>query len=387
MKNRLRAIAGAIVLLAMPLAARSAQKQLPRSHDALPRMYAITEIATPPGDTKVQPKAINNRGEVVGYVDLVRPDPKNPTGCVTRVFLWRSGTMTAPFAPWKSSGDDVIAINNKGDILARLLSARASVSDRCVLRRGGRVYDLVTPYRSRWPLSLLVEASALDDTGRVVGHAGTPDGEYRACLWRSLGKKPLILREGVNAFGIDGRGRIGLYQSKPVDTESSTCNVFLYDHGRLSRIGPGSEFPRVVALAMNRSGDVLMKASTGDWYQALFERAFLWSNGVLTALPSLAERMGGDEGAEVASMNGALVAVGTAYRLVGPPPHGSIVQQFYAFRFDCRTGRYTDLNSLVPASSGWTLEQATGINDRGQIIGVGQHRGKRGAFLLTPRGR
>jgi len=349
---------------------------------------------------------------VVGYVNSVMPDPKNRFGgsrvathesrvTVTCAFLWRNGTMTAPFAPSESEISTAIAINNKGDILGRLLSVIDNrghtrlFSERCILLRGGREYKLIPPSRSRFPprndhpLSwrLFIEAFALGNTGQVVGHTETPDGEYRACLWRSPGKEPIILRGGTSAFGIDGRGRIGLYQSKPVDTESSTCELYLYDHGRLSRIGPGSEFPRVVALAMNRSGDVLMKASTGDWYQALFERAFLWSNGVLTALPSLAERMGGDEGAEVASMNGALVAVGTAYRLVGPPPHGSIVQQFYAFRFDCRTGRYTDLNSLVPASSGWTLEQATGINDRGQIIGVGQHRGKRGAFLLTPRGR
>lgn len=394
MKHRLRSAAGAIVVLAMPLTAGSAQTQPSGGLDAPPRMYTITEIAMPPGDVGIQPRAINDRGEVVGYVESVRLEPRNRFGgvtVVTRAFLWRSGTMTAPFAPSKSKGSDVLAINNKGDILGRLLSVRASGGDRCVLLRGGREYELVPPYRSllRPHRSLLIEPSALDDTGLVVGDAEAPagplDSRYRACLWRSPGKRPLILRGGTGAFGIDGSGRIGLAQSKTVDNEAYTCEVSLYDHGRVTRIGPRSGFPRVVALAMNRSGDVLLEASTSDWYQANFEKAFLWSKGVLMALPLLADRMG-TEGAQVARMNDSLVVVGTASRLVSPPPHGVARLSYYAICFDCRTGLYADLNSLVPASSGWTLEQATGINDRGQIIGVGQHRGKKGAFLLTPYG-
>jgi probable HAF family extracellular repeat protein len=44
-----------------------------------------------------------------------------------------------------------------------------------------------------------------------------------------------------------------------------------------------------------------------------------------------------------------------------------------------------DLNLLVPKRSGWALEIAWAINDRGQIVGHGTYRGKDCAFLLTPR--
>ena len=48
-------------------------------------------------------------------------------------------------------------------------------------------------------------------------------------------------------------------------------------------------------------------------------------------------------------------------------------------------GTVVDLNSLLPADSGWTLSQATLINDRGQIFGYGTHNSQYGAaFLLTP---
>ena len=55
------------------------------------------------------------------------------------------------------------------------------------------------------------------------------------------------------------------------------------------------------------------------------------------------------------------------------------------------TGGFQDLNSLIPSDSGWTLESATAINDRGEIAGRGDyHRATSGhdddrGFLLIPQ--
>jgi probable HAF family extracellular repeat protein len=43
-----------------------------------------------------------------------------------------------------------------------------------------------------------------------------------------------------------------------------------------------------------------------------------------------------------------------------------------------------DLNDLVPAGSGFVLEEATGINDSGEIVGTGTIGGATHAFLLVP---
>lgn len=43
-----------------------------------------------------------------------------------------------------------------------------------------------------------------------------------------------------------------------------------------------------------------------------------------------------------------------------------------------------DLNSLIPAVSGWELQFAGSINDAGQIVGQGRINGQSHAFLLTP---
>ncbi len=44
-----------------------------------------------------------------------------------------------------------------------------------------------------------------------------------------------------------------------------------------------------------------------------------------------------------------------------------------------------DLNELIPKGWGWQLQCATGINDRGSIVGWGVRGGKRRAFLLHMR--
>jgi len=43
-----------------------------------------------------------------------------------------------------------------------------------------------------------------------------------------------------------------------------------------------------------------------------------------------------------------------------------------------------DLNNLIPANVGWVLQEATGINDLGQVSGYGTIGGQTHGFLLTP---
>jgi probable HAF family extracellular repeat protein len=56
----------------------------------------------------------------------------------------------------------------------------------------------------------------------------------------------------------------------------------------------------------------------------------------------------------------------------------------YAFRYDGNT--LVDLNSFVPAGSGWQLSAAYNINTAGQIVGEGTLNGLGHAFLLSADG-
>jgi probable HAF family extracellular repeat protein len=55
---------------------------------------------------------------------------------------------------------------------------------------------------------------------------------------------------------------------------------------------------------------------------------------------------------------------------------------YHAFVYSA--GKIKDLNTLIPAKSGWELIEAAGINNAGQITGTGIRKGQEHAFLLTP---
>ena len=65
------------------------------------------------------------------------------------------------------------------------------------------------------------------------------------------------------------------------------------------------------------------------------------------------------------------MVVGTAQNAAGQPR-----------AFLWRNGEMTDLNTLIPAGTGWVLESAAGVSEGGQIVGYGTLSGKRRAFLL-----
>ena len=44
-----------------------------------------------------------------------------------------------------------------------------------------------------------------------------------------------------------------------------------------------------------------------------------------------------------------------------------------------------DLNNTIPVDSGWVLNEATGVNEAGVVVGNGTLNGQTRAFRLTPR--
>jgi hypothetical protein len=43
-----------------------------------------------------------------------------------------------------------------------------------------------------------------------------------------------------------------------------------------------------------------------------------------------------------------------------------------------------DLNTMIPQNSGWTLSDATDVNDAGIIVGYGTLKGVNHSFMLVP---
>jgi hypothetical protein len=64
--------------------------------------------------------------------------------------------------------------------------------------------------------------------------------------------------------------------------------------------------------------------------------------------------------------------------------YGPVAERYHAFVWSQAQG-FKDLDSLLPADSGWKLRSATAINDRGEIVGSGKWHGAKRGFLLLPR--
>jgi probable HAF family extracellular repeat protein len=120
------------------------------------------------------------------------------------------------------------------------------------------------------------------------------------------------------------------------------------------------------AYAINASGQVVGYADTasGGWHP------FVYSNGHMTDLGSF----------DSAWPNGVAEGINTAGQIVG---YMASATTYHAFLYS--DGQMTDLNSLISPTAGWTLEEATSINDAGQIVGYGVNpSGQVESYLLTP---
>jgi probable HAF family extracellular repeat protein len=119
------------------------------------------------------------------------------------------------------------------------------------------------------------------------------------------------------------------------------------------------------ATGINNLGQVVGGAYTSSGAQ----HAFLYTNGTMQDLGTF----GGAQSAAV--------AINNLGQVVGEADTSSGTSAPFLYS----NGTMQDLNSLIPSNSGWTLENITGINDKGQICGQGINPSGQGdAFLLTP---
>lgn len=149
-------------------------------------------------------------------------------------------------------------------------------------------------------------------------------------------------------------------------------HAFLYSGGvtqDLGTLGGTSS----MATAISSSGVVvgwslapsLQPNESGTWH------AFMYQNGTMTDLNPM-----------LGSYESQALGINSSGVIVGQMQFGYFDNPWHAFILD--NGKVTDLNSLLPSGSPWTLVAATGINDLGQIIGVGNDNGVAATFLLTP---
>ena len=202
-------------------------------------------------------------------------------------------------------------------------------------------------------------ATGINNSGQVVGYSQASSGAIHAFLYSNGSMTDLLGTLGGNyslAAGINDNGQVVGYITgdKPF--------VKNINGGMSYGWGAGG------ATAINNSGQIV-----GGGYPSGEAHAYLYSPsiGSLTDLGAL-----GGPSESVAN------AINNSGQVVGQSTYISPYYYYHAFLWTSASGMQ-DLNSLT-GSSQWNLENAYGINDNGQIVGLGINpQGKSDAFLYT----
>ncbi|WP_296950488.1 hypothetical protein [uncultured Massilia sp.] len=273
----------------------------------------------------------------------------------------------------------VHAINNRGQAIGNVVTA-TGVEHGFIETDGVRT-DIGS-------LGGYSRADALNDRGEVAGVSLGVDGLDHLVLYadgvlRDLGP----LGASARVVGLNERGEIAGNHVPP-----GRDNVpFLYTGGRLRELVPPDKTNDAFAQALNARGQVAGSAATedavvwqGDRIDVIGTRIAGWSRpadindrGDVVGTAALPGSAGPNDGRAFLYRGGRTVDLGTlggpfAYALAvnnrGQVVGGANVRWLASDAFLYEHGVMRNLNDLVVPGTGWRLEAAVAINDRGQIL-------------------
>lgn len=308
--------------------------------------------------------------------------------------------------PVGTSSDYGEALNNGGDV-AGYVTSPGLISEAILWTAGGG-YDLLGTLGGA-----ISYAFAVNDGNVVVGRsevgAGTQTRPFRNPPGGAMESLGTLGGDFGTAYDINNSGVI-----TGVSSNGSVGRAFIWEEGvGISEIGNFTMAGASTGYGINSAGHVAGVGTTAAGNM----HAFFWDGMSFTDLETIA--MG--ESSVAMAINdsdtvvglGALDEFGSTYGAFIWTSMGGIVKLDELFAYDTRAmdinndgdvvgwswidgagnsravlwedgGSIVNLNDRIDPMSGWLLMNATGINNAGQIVGVGEIDDQSRAFLLTP---
>ena len=315
---------------------------------AVTQSYTVTDLGVLSGDASSEGRAISPGGQVVGDVET------NLQG-----FVWSPSHGMLGLPHLKGGRYSAAMGINATGLIAGYATYNEIESTHAVLWTSGGIRDLGT-----LPGGTESWAAAINVSGQVVGGSDSATTAPNAFLWsKDRGMQALgVLPNGYysEAFGVNNLGQVvGMSNTTRGNWHafSWSTSAGMKDLGTLDSGGSTS----ATANGVNDLGQIVGTSTCG--YSCV--HAVLWTT---TGMQDLGTLPG--------SSSSGGIGINNKGQVVGESGHAFIWSQASGMQ---------DLNSLIDASSGWTLFFAYAINDSGQITGSGLVNGQSHAFLLTPQ--
>ena len=300
---------------------------------------------------------VNRSGVVVGTV-YVQPKPASSNNF--QAYQWKNGVLHSLKVFEKNlPSNSPIAINDDGQIVGTLMKDTGEMNfhswGHAFLWERGKWQDL-----SNFIPDEVSYAKAINNKGEVAISAQTssmyniddpaPEKQHSAYLYR----------KGRGIFFL-GHEEVNALNNKSQALLSEQGHYYLWNNGKTTDIR-SPDISDFTFHDMNDKSQIIGHCRKG---------AVLYANTHFTFLDQAHESY-----AQSINNNGQVVGYFYLPRVAG--------RSVQSRAFLWQKGRLHNLDSLVSPKAGWVFEEATSINDRGQIVGRGTHWGKPFGFLMTP---
>jgi probable HAF family extracellular repeat protein len=315
--------------------------------------YRVTDLGTVSGMDYSVARAVNSAHQVTGASGKSNAN-------LAGVFLYSNGAMTNLGTLGGSTGVGN-GINASGQVAG--YSQNAQGTYRAFLSNGGTLTDIGDLGGGS------AVAYAINDLGQVVGSAVTSGHANHPFLYSNgqmIDLGTLGSPDGNSwwnsAQGINNKGAV---TGTSYDADGNFFG-FVWSNGTMTKLGTLGG-PWSQGYAINNKGKITGLAYTADGNAHAFIRNL---RGTMKDLGTFAGKFSTVWGLGI---NDSGVVVGQS----------TFQDTYHAFVY--RGGKIKDLNTLIPRGSGWELIEAAGINNAGEIVGLGMHNGLEHAYLLTPQ--
>jgi probable HAF family extracellular repeat protein len=349
---------------------------------AAPPSYTVTDLGTmPTGVDPAQPLAVASGGRVAGF------EFTNSTGGDT-AFLWTNGVFNA-LGTLGGNSSEAYDMNGSGQI-----AGVSSVATSC---NGSLCSYADRPFS--WQNGVMTNldpgagpddysgAFGINGFGSVAGfihraNAPAPTAPEVPTIWSGGGAQGLptfcvIFSGGTCTQNGGGRALAIADSGDAVGYSGATTGQLpvIWSAGAITSLGSlGGNWGEATDISNN--GVVVGGSRIGPYPGPV--HAFVWANGTMSDLGTLL----GDTGSEAYSINdgGEIVGVSnTTDQFESPGVRAATGRAFLYVG-----GTMYDLNSLIPANSGWSLANAAAIDNDGAVVGFGFYNGVQHGYLLRP---